>query len=99
MPQAAKKPAPAQRRNPPAAKSEPPSRPLAATLQRQAGNQAVSSLVQRDHQAARLLSGSGGNGYTGGLSVSRLLDSQVVIQRAPGPLTPAQEKSAITFNR
>ena len=99
MPQAAKKPAPAQRRNPPAAKSEPPSRPLAVTLQRQAGNQAVSSLVQRDHPAARLLYGSGANGHAGALSVSRLLDSQVVIQRAPGPLTPAQEKSAITFNR
>ena len=47
----------------------------------------------------RLLTASGENGRRGGLSVSRLLDSQVVLQRAPGPLTPAQEKSAITFNR
>jgi peptidoglycan hydrolase-like protein with peptidoglycan-binding domain len=99
MPQAAKKPASTQRAAPPPVKAESARPSLAAVLQRQAGNQAVSSLVRRDHPAAGLLTGRGEPGSGGGLAVSRLLDSQVVLQRAPGPLTPAQEKSAITFNR
>ena len=33
------------------------------------------------------------------LLVSRLLDSQAVIQRAPGPLSPAQETAAVAFSK
>ena len=98
MPQAAKKPPTAKRGTPLPATAQTVRPSLAAALQRQAGNQAVSSLVQRHHPAVRLLSGNGENGQAG-LAVSRLLDSQVVIQRAPGPLTPGEETSAITFNR
>ncbi len=99
MPQAAKKQPTSQRGSSTTAKGDTTKPALAAVLQRQAGNQAVTGLVRQAHPAARLLAGSAQNGQATGLSVSRLLDSQVVLQRAPGPLTPAQEKTAITFNR
>jgi len=72
---------------------------LASLLQQQAGNHAVREMVVGSHPTSRLLASGTATGRPDQVAVSRLLDSQVVVQRAPGPLTPAQEKTAITFNR
>lgn len=72
---------------------------LASILQRQAGNRAVNGLVSVGGPAARLLTVQVGVNPGASLAVSRALDGSVVVQRAPGPLTPAQERAAVTFNR
>ena len=70
---------------------------VAGTLQRQAGNRAVASLVGKGLPATRLLCAPA-SGHDP-VVVSRLLDSPAVLQRAPGPLTPAEEKAAIAFSK
>lgn len=79
---------------------------LATMLQRQAGNQAVRALLGSTVPAslgsavpASLVVNGTGSGGRDQVAVSRMLDSQVVVQRAPGLLTPTQERAAITFNR
>jgi len=100
MPQAGNRSAamPVRTNDRPGRGGQPGSVALALALQRQAGNHAVSGLVSTG-SAARLLTVPVA-ATAGDLStVSRALDSTVVVQRAPGPLTPAQERAAITFNR
>ena len=70
---------------------------VAGTLQRQAGNRAVASLVGKGLPATRLLCAPA-SGHDP-VVVSRLLDSPAVLERAPGPLTPAEEKAAIAFSK
>jgi peptidoglycan hydrolase-like protein with peptidoglycan-binding domain len=73
--------------------------PVATTLQRRAGNRAVAQLVGASADPAsagrlRAWTPAGGPDVA-----SRVLAGVVTVQRAPGPLTPAQERAAITFVR
>lgn len=76
-----------------------PAEPVATTLQRRAGNRAVASLlgIRSEPESAGRLRAHAPS--TGPDVASRVLAGVIAVQRAPGPLTPAQEKAAIAFAR
>ena len=80
-----------------------PSEPVTTTLQRRAGNRAVAALVGVASGARTDPAITAGlaarTPATGPDVVARVLEGVVTVQRAPGPLTPAQEKAAVAFNR
>ncbi len=71
--------------------------PVTTTLQRRAGNRAVTSLLT-DPAAAGGLHARPGPAAAPEVA-SRVIAGVMAVQRAPGPLTPAQERAAITFAR
>jgi peptidoglycan hydrolase-like protein with peptidoglycan-binding domain len=77
--------------------------PLTTTLQRWAGNRAVATLmgagpgVRAEGPTRAGLRARAS--VTGADVVSRVLAGTITVQRAVGPLTPAQEKTAVAFNR
>jgi peptidoglycan hydrolase-like protein with peptidoglycan-binding domain len=77
-------------------------RTVAYSLQRAAGNSAVRSLVE-ERTAAGLslapLRAAANSAATQALLVARAPAGPLVVQRAPGPLTPAQQTAAVAFNR
>lgn len=76
-----------------------PAEPVATTLQRRAGNRAVASLlgIRSEPESAGRLRAHAPS--TGPDVASRVLAGVIAVQRAPGPLTPAQEKAAVAFAR
>lgn len=76
-----------------------PAEPVTTTLQRRAGNRAVASLMSAGAGAASVGRLRARTPASGPDLASRVLTGVITVQRAPGPLTPAQEKAAIAFVR
>jgi peptidoglycan hydrolase-like protein with peptidoglycan-binding domain len=72
--------------------------PVTTALQHRAGNRAVAQLVGATTDPASAGRLRAWTPATGPDVTSRVL-AGVTVQRAPGPLTPAQERAAITFVR